>query len=70
METIKIDIINPKAINIIKDLAALNLIRINKSKNSSNFSALLAKLRKNSDEVPSLEEIAREVESVRYLRNE
>lgn len=28
METIKIDIINPKAIDIIKDLAAVNLIRI------------------------------------------
>ncbi|MDA3938234.1 MAG: hypothetical protein PF693_02855 [Spirochaetia bacterium] len=65
METIKIDILNPKAINIIRDLAAVDLIRINKSKTPSNFSNILSRLRKNSDDVPSLDDITREVESIR-----
>ena len=32
METIRIDIINPKAKNLLKDLADLNLIKISKEK--------------------------------------
>ena len=46
METIRIDILNPKAKNLLKDLAELNLIKIKKEK-KSDFSNLLKKLRLN-----------------------
>jgi hypothetical protein len=52
METIQIDILNPKAKKLLRTLADLNLIKINKTKNTSDFSALLQKLRaKSSDEI-------------------
>lgn len=68
METIQIDILNPKAKKLLRTLADLNLIKINKTKNTSDFSALLQKLRaKSSDEI-SLDEITNEVEKVRSSR--
>lgn len=69
METIQIDILNPKAINILRDLAAVDLIRINKSKINTELSKLLLKLRKNSEDAPSLADITIEVENVRRTRN-
>jgi hypothetical protein len=68
METIKIDIINPKAKKLLKDLADLKLISIRKS-NKNNFSVVLEKLRSQSDTSPSLDEITREVEAVRSERH-
>ena len=68
METIRIDILNPKVKNILKDLAELNLIKIKEDK--SDFSTLLKKLRSKSTENVSLEEITREVENVRKSRYE
>lgn len=70
METIRIDIINPKAKKLLKDLADLNLIRINKEKYRSNFSSLLKKIRAKSDDEISLDEITKEVELVRKSRYE
>lgn len=70
METIKIDIINPKAIKLIKGLADLNLIKINKEKYKSEFSNLLKKIRAKSNEEISLDEITKEVEEVRKSRYE
>lgn len=68
METIQIDILNPKAKKLLRNLADLNLIKINKTKNKSDFPALLKKLRaKSSDEI-SLDEITNEVEKVRSSR--
>ncbi|GAB3009763.1 hypothetical protein [uncultured Cyclobacterium sp.] len=69
METIRIDILNPKAKNLLKDLADLNLIKIKEDK-KSDFSDLLKKLRSNSKEELSLEEITKEVENVRKSRYE
>jgi hypothetical protein len=69
METIRIDILNPKVKNLLKDLADLNLIRIKKEK-KSDFSDLLKKLRSKSKEKLSLKEITKEVENVRKSRNE
>ncbi len=69
METIRIDILNPKAKNLLKDLAELNLIKIRKEK-KSDFSNLLNKLRSKSTEELSLDEITKEVESVRKSRYE
>jgi hypothetical protein len=70
METIQIDILNPKAKKLLKDLADLNLIKINKAKTKSDFSSLLKKLRSNSDDEISLDEITDEVEQIRKLRYE
>jgi hypothetical protein len=67
MNTIQIDILNPKAAKLLKDLADLNLIAIRKSP-KNNFAAVLKKLRANANTSPSLEEIAKEVEQVRAKR--
>ncbi len=70
METIRIEILNPKAKSILKSLADLNLISIKKERKQSDFISLLAKLRTNSDDAPTLDEITSEVESVRSKRYE
>jgi len=63
METITINILNPKAKKLIKDLADLNLIEINsKNKSVKNY---LKKIRSKSDNVPTFEEITAIVEEVR-----
>jgi hypothetical protein len=70
METIRIDILNPKAKKLLIGLADLNLIKISETENDSDFSSLLKKLRnKNNDEI-TLEEITKEVEEVRQSRYE
>ena len=66
METIKVDILNPKARKLLKDLADLNLISIRKS-SKSDFSDALHNLRAKS-ETPNFDEITREVEKVRSKR--
>ena len=70
METVRIDILNPKAVKLLKNLADLNLISIQKEKSKSGFSDVLKKLRSNAKSVPSLEEITEEVEKVRAKRHE
>ena len=70
METIRIDILNPKARSLLNNLADLDLIRIKKEKVKSEFKELLDRLRINSDESPSLDEITAEVEAVRKSRYE
>jgi biotin synthase-related radical SAM superfamily protein len=70
METIQIDILNPKAKKLLRNLADLNLIKINKPKSKSDFSTLLQKLRAKSTDEISLDEITNEVELVRKLRYE
>lgn len=70
METLSIEILNPKAINIIQGLAELNLIHIKKENKDSEFLNLLKDLRSNSALAPTIEEITAEVESVRNKRYE
>ncbi|MEW4925587.1 hypothetical protein [Algibacter sp. 2305UL17-15] len=70
METIRIDILNPKAKKLLKNLEDLNLIKINKTKYKSDFTTLLKKLRAKSDDMISLDEITKEVEQVRKSRYE
>jgi len=67
METIKVDILNPKARKLLNDLADLNLISIRKS-TRNDFSEVLSRLRSKSESVPDLDEITREVETVRSSR--
>jgi hypothetical protein len=71
MEAITIEIVNPKAKQLIEDLADMKLINISKPINKiTDFKKLLIKLRSNSDSIPSLEEITNEVELVRTKRYE
>jgi hypothetical protein len=70
MESIRIEILNPKAKSLIKNLADMDLIRIKKEKVTSEFTQLLDRLRMHSGDAPSLEEITKEVESVRKARYE
>jgi predicted RecB family endonuclease len=67
METIQVDILNPKAKKLINDLADLNLIAIQHSP-AQKFSDVLKKLRSRVDTPPDPEEIAQEVEAVRSER--
>lgn len=67
METLRIDIVNPKAKRIIKDLADLNLINIQDKDPIKSFQGLLTKLRSKTT-VISLDEITKEVELVRAKR--
>jgi len=67
METLRIDIVNPKAKRIIKDLADLNLINIRDKNPIKSFQELLTKLRSKTA-VISLDEITKEVELVRTKR--
>jgi len=69
MESLVIDILNPKAKRLLQNLADLNLIRI-KKKDKTEFNRLLERLRENADDAPSLDEITKEVESVRKSRHE
>jgi hypothetical protein len=70
METLRIDILNPKAKSLLKNLADLDLIRIKNKKIKSEFTELLDKLRINSDSAPLLDEITEEVKIVRKARYE
>lgn len=70
MESIQIDILNPKAKKLLKSLVDLNLIRIKKENDSNEFKTLLKKLRQKTKGKISLEEITEEVEAVRKKRNE
>ena len=63
----RIDILNPKAAKLLKDLAALNLIAI-KDTSKNGFASVLKKLRSKAKSAPSLEDITTEVELVRSKR--
>ncbi len=64
METVKVDILNPKARKLLKELADLDLIAICES-SKSGFSDVLKNIRYKSENVPSSEEIAKEVTLIR-----
>ena len=65
METLTIDILNPKANRLIKDLTDLDLISIRKPNQKSTLKRLLEMTRKPEAEALTLEEITAEVEIVR-----
>lgn len=71
METLRIEIVNPKAKKLWQDLADMNLISISATSSSrSDFKKLILKMRSKSHSIPTLEEITKEVEEVRQLRYE
>ncbi|MBY0424315.1 MAG: hypothetical protein K2Q22_01655, partial [Cytophagales bacterium] len=70
MNSLQIDILNPKASKLLKNLADLNLIAI-RNIEDDGFLDLVNEMRyKAKDNPPSLEEITKEVELVRASRYE
>lgn len=74
METLKknivsIEILNPEVKSLLESLASLNYIKI-KDDGMEEFKKLLDKIRNNSQEEISLEEITNEVEIVRKASHE
>jgi hypothetical protein len=67
LESLNIEILNPKAKQLLKSLADLKLIRITKKK-SKSFTALLSELRSSVGSDLTLEEITAEVEAERAER--
>ena len=63
----RIDLLNPKAVKLLKDLADLNLIAIQDT-SKTGFAEILKKLRSKAKSPPTLEEITKEVELVRCKR--
>ncbi len=68
MNTLKINILNPKAVKLLEDLADLNLITIEDSSNNNDFKNILERLRSKESVALTLEEITAEVEAVRTER--
>ncbi|MDP9048164.1 MAG: hypothetical protein M3N14_08495 [Bacteroidota bacterium] len=68
MDTMEIDILDPKARKLLKNLADMNLISIRKSSNDK-FLSLVHKIRAKAKNTQlSLDEITKEVEIVRSKR--
>jgi hypothetical protein len=67
MEALKIEILNPKALKLIKDMQELKLIRVSNEPVSA-MKAYLKKMRSNSSSVPDLDAITKIVEDVRAKR--
>jgi len=67
MEALKIEILNPKAIQLIKGMQELQLIKVCDDPISS-LKVYLKKMRRNSSTAPSLEEITKIVDDVRAKR--
>ena len=67
MEALKIEILNPKALQLIKGMQDLKLIKVS-DEPISTLKAYLKKMRRNSSTVPGLDEITKIVEDVRAKR--
>ncbi len=68
MDTLKIEILNPKAIKLLKNLADMDLIAIRDSSNDDFIKAINKIRTKAKKNPPSLEAITKEVEIVREKR--
>ncbi len=68
MDTYEIEIIDPKAKKMLEDLANLNLITVRPLEPKKIFKKLLKKMRSSGNDVPTMDEITEEVESVRSTR--
>lgn len=67
--TYQIDILNPKAGKLLKDLAEMKLISITEMSSSDPFLTVVNRIRKKASlKPPTLAEITKEVEAVRAKR--
>ena len=67
MNTMRVNILNPKALRILEELAGLNLITIQDT-SKNGFATVLKKLRTKAKSAPTFDEITNEVELVRSKR--
>ena len=67
MEALKIEILNPKALQLIKGMEDLKLIKIS-DEPVSTLKAYLKTMRRNSSTAPDVEEITKIIEEVRAKR--
>lgn len=67
MKAYKIEILNPKALQLIKGLQDLKLVKLTDEPNTA-LRAYLKKMRRRSTSAPGLEEITQMVEEVREQR--
>ena len=67
MEALKIEILNPKALQLIKGMQDLKLIKVSDDP-ASALKTYLKRMRRNSATSPSLDEITKIVEDVRAKR--
>lgn len=67
MEALKIEILNPKALKLIKGMEDLKLIKVSEEP-ASSLKSYLKKMRRNAATVPGLDEITSIVEEVRASR--
>ena len=67
MEALKIEILNPKALQLIKGMQELKLIKVS-DEPISTLKAYLKKMRRNSASAPNFDEITKMVEEVRTKR--
>lgn len=68
MNTVQVDILNPKAEKLLQNLADMNLISIKDVGNNGFLKVVLQLRRKAKKNPPSLEDITKEVELVRAKR--
>ncbi len=64
MEVLKIEILNPKALQLIKGMQDLKLIKVSDDP-ASTLKTYLEKMRSNSSTAPDLDEITKIVDDVR-----
>ncbi len=69
MVTYQVDILDPKADKLLRDLADMNLIAI-KQTDSDGFMQVIERLRSKAEQLgpPTMEEITQEAEAVRAER--
>lgn len=70
METLTIDIVNPKARKLLEDMEDMELITIRQNEAVERLERLLGKIRNLPEPAPTYEEITKEVEMVRQKRYE
>ena len=68
MNTVQVDILNPKAEKLLQDLADMNLISIKDVANESFLNVVMQLRKKAKKNPPSFDEITREVELIRAKR--
>lgn len=68
MEAIKIEILNPKALKLIKGMQELDLIRVSEAP-ASRLKSYLKKMRQHSATAPGKDEIAKIVKEVRVANH-
>jgi hypothetical protein len=67
MEALRIEILNPKALKLIKGMEELKLIKVS-DEPVTDLKAFLKRMRRNAASAPSLDEITKQVEIVRAKR--